>query len=106
MTAVLYNPFRVGSAVAFTQGSRQRQPWAEMSNPFGVKAVRTAFRRNQVVSSLAGDFDHKSCWELFTDDRFGHFFTPAQWRIFNRHILWTRLIRETKTTQESGRTVD
>jgi hypothetical protein len=78
----------------------------EKSEGKDLSAIRTAFQRNQVVSSLAGDFDHKSCWELFTDDRFGHFFTPSQWRIFNRHILWTRLIRETKTTQEFGRTVD
>jgi hypothetical protein len=78
----------------------------EKSEGKDLSAIRTAFQRNQVVSSLAGDFDHKSCWELFSDDRFGHFFTPAQWRIFNRHILWTRLIRETKTTQEAGRTVD
>ncbi len=71
-----------------------------------LRAVRIAFQRNQVISSLAGEFDHKSCWELFTDDRFAHYFTPAQWRIFKRHILWTRLIRETKTADETGRTID
>jgi hypothetical protein len=68
--------------------------------------LRTAFRRNQIVSSLAGDFDHKSCWEVFTDDQFAHHFTAAQWRIFQRHMLWTRLIRETKTVDDSGRMVD
>jgi hypothetical protein len=71
-----------------------------------LSALRTAFRRNQVVSSLAGEFDHKSCWELFTDDQFAHYFTPAQWRIFGRHMLWTRLIRETRTADDSGRIVD
>jgi hypothetical protein len=71
-----------------------------------LRPVRTAFQRNQVVSSPAGDFDHKSCWEVFTDDQFAHHFTAAQWRIFNRHMLWTRLIRDTRTMNDSGRMVD
>ena len=78
----------------------------EKSEGIDLQPIRKAFERNQVISSLAGDFDHKSCWELFTDDFFCHHFTAAQWRIFNRHILWTRLIRETKTTDESGRIID
>jgi hypothetical protein len=69
-------------------------------------ALHEAFRRNQVISSLAGDFDHKSCWEIFTDDQFAHYFTAAQWRIFNRHMLWTRLIRDTRTADDSGRLID
>lgn len=71
-----------------------------------LSALRKAFAHNRVVSSLAGEFDHKSCWEVFTDDRFAHYFTPAQWRIFNRHILWTRLIRETPTADDAGNMVD
>jgi hypothetical protein len=78
----------------------------EKAESTDLKPIRKAFQRNQVISSLAGDFDHKSCWELFTDDLFSHHFTSAQWRIFNRHILWTRLIRETKTADESGRMID
>lgn len=78
----------------------------EKTESIDLQPIRKAFQRNQVISSLAGDFDHKSCWELFTDDFFCHHFTAAQWRIFNRHILWTRLIRETKTADESGRTID
>jgi hypothetical protein len=78
----------------------------EKSEGIDLQPIRKAFQRNQVISSLAGDFDHKSCWELFTDDLFCHHFTAAQWRIFNRHILWTRLIRETKTADETGRIID
>jgi hypothetical protein len=69
-------------------------------------AIKKAFERNQMVSSLAGDFDHKSCWEIFTDDQFAHCFTAAQWRIFHRHMLWTRLIRDTTTADDSGRMID
>jgi hypothetical protein len=71
-----------------------------------LSAIRQAFRQNQVVSSLAGDFDHKSCWEIFTDDQFAHHFSAAQWRIFGRHMLWTRLIRDTRTADDSGRIID
>jgi len=78
----------------------------EASDGKEMTALRWAFQRNQVVSSLAGDFDHKSCWEIFTDDQFAHHFSAAQWRIFNRHMLWTRLIRETRTADDSGRMVD
>jgi hypothetical protein len=69
-------------------------------------ALKKGFERNQVVSSLAGDFDHKSCWEIFTDDQFAHYFTAAQCRIFNRHMLWTRLIRDTRTADDAGRMID
>jgi uncharacterized circularly permuted ATP-grasp superfamily protein len=78
----------------------------ENNEGIDLQPIRKAFQRNQMVSSLAGDFDHKSCWELFTDDFFCHHFTAAQWRIFNRHVLWTRLIRETKTSDETGRMID
>jgi hypothetical protein len=71
-----------------------------------LSAIRQAFRQNQVISSLAGDFDHKSCWEIFTDDQFAHHFSAAQWRIFSRHVLWTRLIRDTRTSDDSGRVID
>lgn len=72
--------------------------------PMGV--VREAFRRNQVISSIAGEFDHKSAWELFTSPRFSRYFTPAQRALFARHVLWTRLIWERRTTDPAGRVVD
>ena len=34
-------------------------------------AMRALFRQNRMISSIAGEFDHKSCWELLTDDRAG-----------------------------------
>jgi len=68
--------------------------------------VREAFRRNQVISSIAGEFDHKSAWELFTNPVFSRCFTPAQRAVFARHVLWTRLLWERKTTDPLGRRVD
>src|SRR4029077_21115180 len=31
-------------------------------------AIRTLFAENRMVSSIAGDLDHKSCFEILTDD--------------------------------------
>ena len=30
--------------------------------------MRALFRQNRIVSSIGGDLDHKSCWEILTDD--------------------------------------
>ncbi len=68
--------------------------------------VREAFRRNQVISSIAGEFDHKSAWELFTSPVFSRYFTPTQRALFTKHVLWTRLIWARKTTDPSGRLMD
>ena len=68
--------------------------------------VQEAFRRNQVISSIAGEFDHKSAWELFTNPVFARHFTPAQRALFAKHVLWTRLIWPRATTDPAGRLVD
>ncbi len=69
-------------------------------------AVREAFIRNQVVSSIAGEFDHKSAWELLTSPVFASRFSLRQRRLFKSHVLWTRLLWERKTTDPKGKTVD
>ena len=71
-----------------------------------LEGMRRAFIRNQVISSIAGEFDHKSVWELFTNPVFARHFTPRQRALFRKHLLWTRLIRPCKTTDLQGRTVD
>ena len=71
-----------------------------------LRALQTAFKRGQVISSLEGEFDHKSVFEVFTDPEYASFFTPRERRLFKRHILWTRLLREIKTTDPQERPVD
>jgi hypothetical protein len=71
-----------------------------------VEAIKLLFRRNQMVSSMAGDFDHKSTYELLTDSRFSQFFTPSERQLLRRHILWTRALTERKTTDVHGDEVD
>lgn len=72
--------------------------------PMGV--IREAFRCNRVVSSVAGDFDHKSVWELLTNPEFRRCFTAAQRRFCARYLAWTRLLWERRTTDPNGRSVD
>lgn len=72
-----------------------------------VKPVRKLFRENRIVSSMAGDFDHKSCWELLTDlTLVNKYFTAEERQIFRRHILWTRVLRDRDTTLPDGETGD
>ncbi len=71
-----------------------------------LRAIRHAFRENRVVSSLAGEMDHKSIFEAFSSSRFRDLFTRPERSMFRRHIPWTRLLRETRTDDPRGRSVD
>ena len=61
--------------------------------------MRLMFRQNRVVSSMVGDFDHKSCWELLTDAAIAEqHFSAEECRLFRRHVLWTRVVRDRRTS--------
>ena len=65
--------------------------------------VRTLFRQNRMVSSVGGDFDHKSCWELLTDPELSaRHFTGEERRLFDRHVLWTRILSARRTSLPRG----
>jgi carboxypeptidase Taq len=55
-------------------------------------AMRLLFRQNRVVSSIVGDFDHKSCFEVLTDP-----VLADDRRLFRRHVLWTRVLADRRT---------
>lgn len=77
----------------------------ERDEQVDVEPVRTLFRENRIVSSMAGEFDHKSCWELLTDpDLLNRYFTAEERQIFRRHILWTRLLEDRRTSLPDGET--
>ena len=62
-------------------------------------AMRQLFRQNRVVSSLVGDFDHKSCWEVLTDPAIcEQLFSMDECRLFRRHVLWTRVVGDRRTS--------
>ena len=71
-----------------------------------VGILKEAFKKNQVVSSISGEFDHKSTLEIFTDDDYSGYFTPVQRRLFKKYVAWTRLIWDRKTKCPRGKRVD
>jgi len=71
-----------------------------------LRVLRDAFRENRVVSGVAGDFDQKALWEVLTSRRFERHIAPKDRAILRKHLLWTRLVRETETEGPSGKTVD
>jgi hypothetical protein len=71
-----------------------------------LSALRAAFRRNLVVSGIAGDFDHKSVWEVLTSAPTRHVVPRGLRALFRRHLLWTRVLRERRTEGPDGTEVD
>jgi hypothetical protein len=69
-------------------------------------AMREAVRQGRLISGLTWEFDQKSAWEIFTDARYGRFFAPAQRELFRSHLLWTRLVREARVSDPTGRLTD
>ena len=57
-----------------------------------------------MISSLVGDFDHKSVFEILTDEAISSkLFSADDRRLFRRHVLWTRIAGERRTTLPNGR---
>lgn len=76
---------------------------AEMEQEgMNVRPMKHLFRQNQMVSSMAGEFDHKSCFEIFTDPQYAQYFTMDERNVFRRHVAWTRVLRDTRTTDPMG----
>ncbi|MBA3260224.1 MAG: hypothetical protein H0T68_12270 [Gemmatimonadales bacterium] len=72
-----------------------------------VSSMRTLFRENRVISSIAAELDHKSCWEVLTDpDLAGRYFSDEERRVFQHHVLWTRVLADRRTLLASGETGD
>jgi len=65
---------RLTWAIAITDA---RLLYMEKEEGLDIRPMKILFRENRMVSSLAGDFDHKSTWEILTDPRFTEkYFTP------------------------------
>jgi hypothetical protein len=68
-----------------------------------VEPMRLLFRENRVISSIGAELDQKSCWEIFTDPVLvGRHFNEEERRVFQRHILWTRVIADRRTQLPGG----
>jgi hypothetical protein len=68
-----------------------------------VEPVKTLLRENRIVSSITGDFDQKSCFEVLTDPELTRlYFHPDERQVFRRHVLWTRVLSDRRTTIPDG----
>jgi hypothetical protein len=80
--------------------AQQQESGADLSG------MKHALATGRCVSSLAGEFDHKSAFQVFTDERFAAHFTATQRRVFRDHVPWTRLVESSRTSGPDGATVD
>lgn len=72
-----------------------------------VAPMRTLLRQNRVVSSISAELDQKSCFELFTDTELAaRFLTVEERQVMRRHVLWTRIVSERRTTSPSGERIE
>jgi hypothetical protein len=80
--------------------ARQEEAGADLS------AMKHALRTGRAISTLAGEFDHKSAFEVFTSPEFDGAFSALERRVFRRHVPWTRVIRPMRTTDPEGRAIE
>lgn len=79
----------------------------EAEEGLDIGPLRALFKQNRIVSSVAGEFDHKSCWEILTDPQFTQkYFTADERQVFRRHVLWTRVLANRRTTLPDGASGD
>ncbi len=71
-----------------------------------VEGIEAAFAQNRVVSTVFGEFDHKSLCELLTNSEFSKYFSPQELRVARRRFPWTRLVEERRTEDWEGCEVD
>ena len=68
--------------------------------------LKQAFISNQVISSIAGELDHKSGFEIFSNTEFSRFFSGKEKALFKKYIPWTRILKERKTTDRANRIIE
>jgi hypothetical protein len=76
---------------------------AQAKSGKNVLAMRELFKQNRIISSITAELDQKSCWEVLTDPRIAErHYSADERQIFRRHILWTRIVSERRTTLPDG----
>ena len=69
-----------------------------------IEPMKVLLRENRMISSIAAELDQKSCWEIFTDPLLCHrYFGPEERRVFQRHVPWTRVVRDRASVLPDGR---
>jgi hypothetical protein len=72
-----------------------------------VAPMKALLKQNRVVSSIAAELDQKSCFEVLTDPAIAdRFLTVEEQIVMRRHVLWTRLVSDRRTTSPTEDQVD
>jgi hypothetical protein len=72
-----------------------------------VEPMKRLFRENRMISTMAGEFDHKSSWEILTDPTLARkYFNADERQVFRRHVCWTRLLYDRRTALPDGQSGD
>jgi hypothetical protein len=72
-----------------------------------VEPMRALFRQNRMISSITAELDQKSCFEILTDPQWTQrYFNADERKVFQRHVLWTRILSDRRTTLPHGREGD
>jgi hypothetical protein len=70
-----------------------------------VEPMRALFKQNRVISSIGAELDQKSCWEVLTDPALVQkYFSAEERQVFRRHVLWTRVLGDRRTSLPDGTT--
>jgi hypothetical protein len=68
-----------------------------------VRPMRTLFCQNRVISSIGAELDQKACFEILTDPQIDHrYFSADERQVFRRHVLWTRILADRRTSLPDG----
>ena len=76
--------------------------------PYGLVYHPKKIQRLGILSAappaIAAELDQKACWEVLTDPVLGEkYFTAEERDLFQRHILWTRILSDRRTVLPDGR---
>ena len=71
-----------------------------------MSGIKHALESGRCISSLAGEFDHKSAFQVFTEERFAAHFSAEERKVFRAHVPWTRLVEDARTTSPDGEPVE
>src|SRR6185503_13863039 len=71
-----------------------------------LSGLKQALKSGRCISSLAGEFDHKSAFQVFTEERFAAHFSAEERKVIRTHVPWTRLVEEGRTSGPEGGEID
>lgn len=79
-------------------------PFKELQSPShpSLRGFREMLTEGLYGPGTAAEYDHKGLLECFTSEEFSGLFTPDERRAFRRHVPWTRVVCERRTSGPDG----